>query len=249
MTDAARDSSESIAVLFQSGRRPEWDRLPQSERRVIEQEHVDLMLSVAQDYGMQQMQGFRLVMPQHTWKLFWVIEFPILAGAEAWIHAEVAPRFGDYGFHQYHLARRARTCVGTAQRDTRRAASRHTDPHQIPELRMDHSSVVALAFVRHLPAAGDLERDPEGEQSRLIETVVREHSLLRHEEYALITPQRAWRQVWLTEFPTLDGIEAWIEGQSRPPRGSYLQVDYWLARRWAPEYVASWIPRQASKED
>ena len=234
-------SKESIIVLFQSGRSPEWDRVPNTERSAIEQEHVDLMLSVARAHGMKEMCGFRLVMPQHTWKLFWIMEFPTLAGAEAWMQAEIAPPYGLYGFHQYHLARRSEAYPGTQRADAIETGDRTGDPHQIPALNVDRSSFVALAFVRRLPTPHDAESDVEAKRRTLLDTVADTHQLLRHETYTLITPQREWRQVWVTEFATLEGIEAWIEAQSRPPDGSCLRADYYLARKWAPEYFASWI--------
>ena len=38
-----------------------------------------------------------------------------------------------------------------------------------------------------------------------------------------------------------DGVSV---GHTRSdPCGSYMQADYYLSRKWAPEYVESWIPR------
>lgn len=237
-------SSDSIAVIFQSGRMPEWARVPQEDRRVIEQKHVDLMLSVAREHGMQQMQGFRLVMPQHTWFLFWVMEFPTLAGAEAWIKAEIEPPYGRYGFHQYHLARRCETHPLSTPAEIP-IVSDDANPHQIPVLKSDPDSLVAISFNRQLPAALDVDASVRGDEAHIesLRAVAREHGLLRLEEFALITLQQDWRQVQIAEFASLEGIEAWVEAEGRPPHGSYARADYYLARKWAPEYVASWIPR------
>ena len=56
------------------------------------------MLSVARDHRMKRMEGFRLIAPQERWERFWVIEFPTLEGAEAWIEAEMAPPYGSLRF-------------------------------------------------------------------------------------------------------------------------------------------------------
>lgn len=193
---------------------------------------------------MQKMQGFRLVMPQHTWVLFWVMEFPALAGAEAWIKAEIEPPYGRYGFHQYHLARRCETHP-LSKPATMPAVNDDIDPHQIPTMQSDRGSFVVISLTRQLPAALDVDAGIRGAEAHidLLHTVAREHHLLRLEEFELITPQRDWRKVQIAEFTTLEGIEAWVEAESRPPCGSYMQADYYLSRKWAPEYVASWIPR------
>ena len=45
------------------------------------------------------------------------------------------------------------------------------------------------------------------------------------------------------EFPTLEGAEAWMETEVRPPHGAYSSKQFLLARRWSPDYFASWVPR------
>ena len=54
---------------------------------------------------MRRLEGFRLMGRQYHWERFWVIEFPTLDGAEAWIEAEIAPPYGLYGYYDYELAR------------------------------------------------------------------------------------------------------------------------------------------------
>jgi hypothetical protein len=75
--------SDSVFVLFKAGRLASWHKLTQAERDATEQDHIDLVLSVAAEHGMRRLEGFRLIGRQHEWERFWVIEFPTLAGAEA----------------------------------------------------------------------------------------------------------------------------------------------------------------------
>lgn len=88
MTEAPDVSRDSVVVLFKGGRLPEWDDLSADVQRAYSQQHVDLMLSVAREHGMMGLEGFRLMGPVQPWARFWVIEFPTLEGAEAWIDAE-----------------------------------------------------------------------------------------------------------------------------------------------------------------
>ena len=52
---------EKIVILFKGGRLPSWNRLSETERRQMEQTHVDLMLSIADRYGLSRLEGFRLI--------------------------------------------------------------------------------------------------------------------------------------------------------------------------------------------
>ena len=101
---SARD--DSVVVLYRGGRLPEWHRLDEDRRRDYERKHVDLMLSVSGRHGLIGLHGYRLLGPRGSWERFWTIEFPDLAGAEAWMSAEVEPPYGRYGFYDYALARR-----------------------------------------------------------------------------------------------------------------------------------------------
>jgi hypothetical protein len=72
---------DSFFVLFKGGRLPSWYLLDEAERTAAEQNHIDLMLSVAKRHGMRRLEGFRLMGQQHDWQRFWVIEFPTLDGS------------------------------------------------------------------------------------------------------------------------------------------------------------------------
>ena len=106
MDVASVRGDDSVFVLFKGGRLPSWHLLSDEERAAAEQNHIDLMLSVAERYGMRRLEGFRLMGQQHDWQRFWVIEFPTLEGAEAWMETEVRPPHGAYASKQFLLARR-----------------------------------------------------------------------------------------------------------------------------------------------
>ena len=65
---------------------------------------------------------------------------------------------------------------------------------------------------------------------------------MRYEAFKLMGPQEDWHLVWILEFPTLAGAEAWIDAEGSPPHSQYATRSFFLARKWAPEYFASWIP-------
>ena len=98
-------SKDSVIILYKGGRLPTWHGLTPEARDAYQQEHVDLMLSVAREHGLMRLEGFKLMAPQQSWERFWVIEFPTLTGAEAWIDAEMAPPYGRYGYYEYYTAR------------------------------------------------------------------------------------------------------------------------------------------------
>jgi hypothetical protein len=75
-----------------------------------------------------------------------------------------------------------------------------------------------------------------------MQSVARDHGLLRLEAYRLIGPQPDWHRAWVIEFPDLEGAEVWIEAELRPPHGRFATKAYHLARKWAPEYFATWVP-------
>ena len=147
-------SKESVVVLFKGGRLPAWHKLTAEERRAYEQEHVDLMLSVARRHGLMRLEGFRLIGPQQPWERFWVVEFPTVEGAEAWTDAEMAPPYGVYGYYEYYLARRwgadhfSRWVV--RPRELQRPVQ-VAHPGSVPPLDVDRSSVVVLLFGRGQP--------------------------------------------------------------------------------------------------
>ena len=81
-TAAMHQRDGNIVVLFQGGRLPSWGRLSVEEQNRFSQSHVDLMLTVAQQYQLRRLEGFRLLGPQGAWQRFWLIEFPALADPE-----------------------------------------------------------------------------------------------------------------------------------------------------------------------
>ncbi len=239
-------SESNIVVLFKGGRLPSWHRLTATQRTDYERQHVDLMLSIVSEYGMKRLEGFRLIAPQERWERFWLIEFPTLEGAEAWIEAEMAPPNGLYGFYEYYLSRPFRpkelaTWVPNPRPTT--VVNPQADPHQIPSLETDLSSVVVLLFGRWLPGSEAVEPNVRGDQEHvdLMKGIARDHRMMRLEAFRLIDPQPDWHRAWVMEFPDLAGAEAWINGEILPPHGAYSNKIMYLARRWASDYFASWV--------
>ena len=243
----SRDVNNSIVVLFKGGRRPSWYYLSSRQQQDYSQQHVNLMLTVCQKYHLKHLEGFHLLNPQLHWQRFWIIEFPSLEGAEAWIKSEMAPPYGNYGDYEYHLSRR--TCQDKfADWMTRPAPvlsiASWADPHCIPRLQVDRSSVVVLKFHRWLPSLEKVSpkeyRDEK--KNQLLQSVAHQHGLMRLEVFQLITPQRDWHQAWLIEFPTFEGAEAWIQAEvSSSDRMCSLHKMY-LARPWSPAYFSLWVP-------
>ena len=240
----------SIVTLLRGGRLPEWESLSLEEKQAYEQKHVDLMLSVAREHDLMRLEGFRLVAPQHDWKYFWIAEFPALAGAEAWIDAEMAPPYGRYGSQEYYLARRwSRDYFSSWVTHPPAPVVTQTgaDSHYAPRLEVDRNSLVALWFARSLPEKADLEPekldDIEHEHIELMQSVARKYGLIRLEGFRLIAPLSDWHRAWVVELPTLDGLQAWIEAEIQPPLGRYSTKAYYLAHKWAPDYFHSWVSR------
>jgi hypothetical protein len=245
---------EPWVVLYKGGRLPAWGKLPVALRQQYEQAHVDLMLATAWQQGLQRLEGFRLLAPQQDWVRFWIIEFPTLAGAEGWIAAEMAPPYGAFGHYEYLLAR---PCV-TSPYDAdalRRLVTQPLppllptagDPHQIPVLAVDPSTLVVLLFERWRPEALLLTPQERGEEelTALRQTVAQQHGLLRIECFQLLGVQPAWQRVWLAELATLAGAEAWMQAEASPPHNLYAEKTFHLARKWAPAYFAGWVKRRA----
>ena len=238
-------SESTIVVLFKGGRLPSWHRLTATQRTDYERQHVDLMLSIASEYRLKRLEGFRLIAPQERWERFWLIEFSTLEGAEAWIEMEMAPPYGLYGFYEYYFSRPFRPQeLATWVPNPRPApfVNPETGPHQIPSLEVDQSSVVVLLFGRWLPGSEAVEPDLRGDQEHvdLMQGIAREHRMMTLEAFKLMGPQQDWHRAWVMEFPDLAGAEAWINGEILPPHGAYSNKIIYLARRWAPDYFASW---------
>jgi uncharacterized protein YciI len=96
--------TDSVVILL-FGR---W--LPEAELATAEErgdaEHVELMKRVARDRGLMRIEAYQLIAPEPDWHRAWVIEFPTLEDAEAWLDAEVLPPHGRYSHKRYLLARR-----------------------------------------------------------------------------------------------------------------------------------------------
>lgn len=228
-------TTDDITVLYKGGRLPTWHALAPQERRAYEQEHVDLMLKVAADHGLQRIEGFRLMAPQGAYERFWAMDFADLAGAEAWIKAEMTPPYGHYGFYEYHLARSAlpEHCAAWA-RGLLPPEPHPGDPHVIPALAADCGSVVAVLFENR-------DAPPSDAYVAAMEACCNKHGLLRLESFSLLAPQAAWQRVWLAEFPGIAGAEAWIQAEKDPAHSAGRECSFLLTRKWAPAYFAAWV--------
>ncbi len=238
------EAGESVVVLYKGGRLPSWHRLSPEEQEAYQQEHVDLMLGIARRYGMQRLEGFRLMAPQNTFERFWVIEFPTLAGAEAWIEAEMAPPYGRYGYYEYDLGRNwlPEFCADwVANAAPPVAVEAGDDPQRVPELRVDSGSVVVVLFEREKLSRGAGEKSVGDDYIERMRAVAHAQGLMRLECFKLMAPQAAWHRVWLAEFPTVAGAEVWIDTEVFPGQGCEAERVFQLTRRWAPAYFASWV--------
>ena len=247
-TSGPSKSRDSVYLLVKSGRHPSWHLLTAAQQKAYEQEHVDLMLATAEGHGMRRFEGFKLIGPQQPWARFWVTEWPDLEGAEAWVEAELRPPYGAHAHFEYFVARScgpeyfSSWVTNPAPPIVPRAA----DPHDIPAMDVDRNSVVILLFGRHEPGGEAVPaevRDDAGHVA-LMKRVAHENGMLRMEGFQLIDLQAGWHRAWLMEFPTLEGCEAWIDNEILPPHGAYARKQFFLTRRWAPEYCASWVAPQ-----
>lgn len=239
------DGDHGITVLFKGGRLASWHRLSRDQQKAYEQEHVNLMLDIARRHGMRRLEGFRLMAPQGAYERFWVLDFPDLAGAEAWIESEMAPPYGRYGYYEYHLARSGlpEYCADWAL-GMPAPTPRTGDPHQVPALDVDRDSVIAVLFERGEPGQIAGKKPVTEEYIETMGAFCREHRLLRLECFKLMAPQADWHHVWMAEFPTLKSAEAWIQAEKGPAHGCLSERSFALARKWAPDYFASWIPQK-----
>lgn len=246
MAVESKAKQDSIVVLYKGGRLPSWEALSPEQRRAFQQRHVDLMLSVAREHRMMRVEGFRLMAPQQSWARFWVIEFPELEGAEAWIEAEMAPPYGSYGHYEYYVARPWKPdyfSTWVTNPPAEKPPLDGVDPHVIPALDVDRDSVIVLLFGRRSPGWEEATPEERGdaEHIELMQGLAREHNMMRLEAFKLIGPQADWHRAWVIEFPTLAGAEAWIQGEVKPPHGNYATKVMYLARKWAPDYFARWV--------
>lgn len=241
------NDTENVVVLFKGGRLPSWHALSRSDQKAYEDEHVELMLGVAERSGLKRLEGFRLVTPEADWQRFWTIDFPAIEGAEAWIAAEMAPPYGDYGYYEYSIARSwspdfCADWVTAPQASTENQPSGR-NPREIPKLNVDLDSIVVVLFERGGPGHVAGEKRVTPDYIERMRTVAEEHRLMRLEAFKLTAPQHTWHQAWLAEFPTLSGAEAWINAEVDPTHGCHMERSFHLTRKWSPEYFAQWIPR------
>ena len=187
---------ESVVVLFKGGRAPSWYALTAGQHDEYQRLHVDLMLSVAREHGMTRLEGYRLVGTQQLWRLFWVIEFPTVEGAEAWIDAEIEPPYGAHGQFEYHLARRWAPGhlepLVTGPPALRRRPG--VDPHEVPRW-------TSTATAWSCSASGGTWRRTDRRRPRprtrrtpaLSKGSAGQHGLTRLEGFRLLTPQPEWQ--------------------------------------------------------
>jgi hypothetical protein len=239
---------DTVIVLLKGGRLPQWQDVPPDTRRAYEQEHVDLMLETAHRHRLLRLEGFKLLLPQHNWKTFWITEFPTLAGAEAWIDAEMRPPYGRYGFLEYYVAHQWAPdyfASWVTAPPSPVSVPAGADPHHIPALGVERESYVSILFGRSLPEMHDLTPpeldDAQNQHIALMQSVAAQHGLMRLEGFKLVGPQADWHRAWIIELPTMEGIEAWIEAEVAPPLGRYGTKAYYLARKWSPAYFQTWV--------
>ena len=97
------DEGSFVVVAFDRWL-PGADLVPPGERGDVE--HEELMSAVEREHILIRLDVYRLVAPQSAWHRAWVVEFPKLAGAEAWIEADARPPNSRYRSRTYHLARK-----------------------------------------------------------------------------------------------------------------------------------------------
>ena len=186
MTDSAQ--GDSVVILFRGGRLPQWHQLDEAQRRDYECQHVDLMLSVSERHGLIGIHGYRLLAPRNSWERFWTIEFPDLAGAEDWMAAEIEPPYGHYGFYDYSLARRWQ--LNWLPRKPEPPVAPNADPHVIPPLTVDPTSIVVLSFGGWRRGSDRVDPQTRGDEERQqrLQEVARKHELIHGKSSACSGP-------------------------------------------------------------
>ena len=231
--------TEPITILYRGGRLPSWDLLSIEQQTAFQNEHVEVMLRVAADHGLQRIEGFRLLASLGDWERWWTMRSADLAGAEAWMQAEVAPPYGRYGYYDYQLARQVSSATLDWLPQRTWPPPPATDPHVVPALQADQSSIVVLAFGDWMPDSDAIDPDQRGDGDRR-QQVAADHGLLHGEVYQPCGRGANGSVVWVLEFPKQAGAEAWIEAEVIPPASTWQRRSFHLARRWAPEYFATW---------
>ncbi len=193
---------------------------------------------------MCRLEGFRLIAPQGDWERFWIIQFPTHKGAEAWIEAEMAPPYGQYGFYDYQLSRQHLPAADSDWLSDAKMARRPLagDPRQIPALLVDRDSVVVFLYESGRPGAGLLlEKERVPNAMSTTSSFAKSFGVKRLERFDLVSSKTKWNRVLLVELPTLDAAEAWIESMTGLDRNSIAEQHFQITRKWGEDYFASWI--------
>ena len=244
---AVQPELNDVVLLARTGRLDSWHKLTNAERQTATDHHVDLMVRMATDTSMRRLDGYRLMTPLDRFERFWVMAFPDLIGAESWIAAEMQPPYGLYGYYEYDLARPidmsgASLIVG----DPLPREVSYADPRQIPSLAADADHIAVVCFGRSSAALGwqipeptapafDTNGPSGGGAYRLLEG------------YRLIAPRADWQYTWLCVTRTMSAAEAWINAQTEADRRTEYVQRFLLARRWQPDYFASWVAGSSSR--
>ena len=183
--------TDPIIVLYRGGRLPAWHHLQAAQQTAYQDEHVALMLEVGAAHGLQSIEGYRLLAPMDNWERWWTMRFADLAGAEAWMQAEIAPPYGRYGFYSYGLARPwSPQSLAWLPRQPSPTPAAGVDPHQVPVLSAAPGSIVAIAFGGWSPESRATPPASRGdaERQRRLQLVAREHGLLHSELFRPLGP-------------------------------------------------------------
>ena len=151
------------------------------------------------------------------------------------------------GFYDYALSRRWQPeSLAWLPRKPEPSAAPDTDPHVIPPLTVDPSSIVVLAFGGWRRGSDQVDPQTRGDEDRQqrLQEVAEDHDLIHGEVFQLLGTNTEGEFIWILEFPQLAGAEAYIEAEKAPPAGSYHKRNYHLARTLGtPSTSSLWPPR------
>ena len=238
MKNIPKVNKDRVVILVKAGRLQSWDFIDSKTQESYIKEHVELVKKTGYKYGIQRLEAFRLMGYQQPWHRLWIIEFPTLEGAEAWIEAEMAPPYGSHGYWEYYLARPwgpdyfSKWTMKPYLPSNKLIES--PNDHTIPALEINENNIVIIMFGRTLPGSDLLDIQSRGDQEHvdLMKEVAKKHGLIRLEGFKLITPQSNWHRAWIIEFPTLEGAESWMKAEVEPIYGSHNSKIYHLARNY-----------------
>ena len=238
MSDIPNVNKDKVVILVKAGRLQSWDFVDLKKQESYINEHIELIKEVGYKYGIQRLEAFKLINYQQPWHRFWIIEFPTLEGAEAWIEAEMAPPYGSHGYWEYYLARPwGPNYFSTWPNKKYNPINKpiiNTNKNTIPALEVNENNIVVIMFGRTLPGSDILDIKSRGDQEHvdLMQKVAKDHGLIRLEGFRLIAPQDSWHRAWIIEFPDLEGAEAWIKAEVEPTYGSHNSKIYHIARNY-----------------